>query len=177
MREFSQISKEPGFKKFLYTSSGTLYMILDNSGYPELMIRHFDGDIPPKYIEAYYEIVQETQNWINNYPQLNELIKVEQLAEIGNDFIMRPFHVYQNSTDSYVNWENPPEPPEELQQMRNTFKTIIGKSKDKKDQILEEILSRSILEPSYKTYFDEYSRMFIIIEPRIRHSDIKGWVS
>ncbi|MCG8417541.1 MAG: hypothetical protein MJE77_06300 [Proteobacteria bacterium] len=177
MREFSEISKEPGFKKFLYTPSGTLYMIMDGSGYPELMIRHFDGDIPIEYIGPYCEIIQATRKWIEKYPQLDELIRVELITEIGRDFIVRPFHVYQVSTDSYVNWDNPPDPPQELQKMRSAFEAITGTSQNKRDQILEAVLARNILEPSYKTYFDEASRIFIIIEPRISHSDIENWLS
>jgi hypothetical protein len=177
MREFTDLRNEPGLKKFLDSQLGTLYMMLDTRGFPQLIVRHFDRDLPPAWAKANYDFVQAMQQWVERHPELARLVKVEQPTEVGRDFISRPYHIYHTSTDAYTNWEDPPPPPEELEQMRTTFREAIGKSNRPGDAIIEKVLEKSLLQPTGKTYFDENEKQFVVVEPKFGRDDIERWLS
>lgn len=182
MREFADIQHEPGLKRFSDSLLGTLYMILDDSQVPRVMVRHFDNELPPTLVEPFADFVHATQQWLERHLELARLVRVEQPSEVGRDFIARPFHVYYTSTSIYEDWDNPLESPEELEQMRSAFGAAIGKSADPQDVIIETVLARSLLEPTGKTYFgdsemDKSEGQFIVVEPKLTLEDVECWAA
>jgi hypothetical protein len=110
------------------------------------MVRPFDRELPVTLVQPFAEVVQAAQRWIDKRPALARLVRVEQPVEVGRDFISRSYLLYYTSTDAYVDWEDPPQPPKELALMRNAFRKAAGKSADPKDVIVEAVLARSLLE-------------------------------
>src|SRR5207249_572651 len=93
------------------------------------------------------------------------------------DFVARPYHIYHGSMRAYVEWEDPPEPPEELEKMRGFFRGAIGEPAKPRDVIVETVLARTLLEPTGKTYFDEIKRRFIVVEPKLISDDVQHWAA
>jgi hypothetical protein len=177
MREFVDLNRESELKKFLDSQLGTLYIIRDASGVPRLMVRHFDRGLLPTLVKPFAELIEAVYMWIEAYPELARLIRVERPVEVGFDFIARPFHIYYGSLRAYTDWEDPPEPPEELELMRNAFRAAIGKSTEGRDAVIEAVLARSLLEPTSKTYFDESKRQFFVVEPKLTSEDVELWAT
>lgn len=172
MRSFNEIEKSLFLKKFLSSNLGTLFFTSRETP-SSLMVRYFDSALDPKYLSSYAEMVQACQIWIEKFPKLSSLARVEQPVEVGKDFIARPFHVYLTSTETYAQDENPTEAPEELKLMRDIFCESIKLKGDLKDELMKSILARNLLQPSFKTYFD--GKKFIIIEPSFKAEEIKIW--
>jgi hypothetical protein len=177
MRTFADIQQEPGFKKFLDSPLGTLYMILDDSGVPRIMVRHFDSVLPPSSVQAYADLVAAVRRWVEKHPQLASLVEVQPLIEIGRDFITRSYHIYYGSLNAYVDWEDPPEPPVELEQMHNLLRMEMGSAQTTREQIVETVVTQSLLEPTSKTYFDESKKKFIVLEPKVTKADVERWMN
>lgn len=177
MRNFDDIRREPGFNKYCDSKLGTLYTIDDATGYPRIMVRHFDRDLPPALVNPYAELIQAVYQWVEARPEIARLLSVERPHEVGVDFIARPFHVYYGSLDAYTEWEDPPEPPEELELMRSALRAAVGKSSDPRDVIVEEVLSQTLLGLTGKTYFKDSKHRFFMIEPKITREDIERWAA
>ncbi len=156
----------------LNSSLGTLYCV---PVAPRVMFRYFDSDLPVILVKPFADFVKAAGQWMKSRPKLAHLVKIEQPIEVGYDFIARPHHTYYTSTDVYVDWEYPPEPPEQLEQMRTIFREEIGKSKSPKDVLIETVLTRSLLEPNSKTYFAESKEQFIVVESKLICDDIERW--
>lgn len=177
MREFADIQTELGLQEFLDSPLGTLYFIPFTPGGPRVMVRHFDSSLPTTLVKPFVDLIQAVHHWVEDRPLLAHLVTVEQLIEVGKDFVARPHHFYHTSTRAYVDWEYPPEPPEELEQMRSILRAEIGQSDNPKDAIIEAILARSLLEPTGKTYFKESEGKFIIVEPTLTREDVECWAT
>ena len=177
MREFSNIQIELGLKKFLESPLGTLYFVPFTPGGARVMVRHFDKSLPTTLVKPFADLIQAVHQWVENREMLADLVKVERPIEVGKDFVARKHYSYYTSTSTYVDAEYPPEPPEELEQMRSILRAEIGQSDDPKDAIIEVILARSLLEPTGKTYFNEIEGRFIIVEPKLTREDVEGWAT
>lgn len=172
MRKFTNIQNELRLEEFANGSLGTLYCVPAPNA-PSVMVRHFGSDLPVILVKPFADFVKAAGQWIESRPKLAHLVKIEQPIEVGYDFIARPHHTYYTSTDAYVDWEYPPEPPEQLEQMRTIFREEIGKSEGPKNVLIETVLTRSLLEPNSKTYFAESKEQFIVVEPKLIPSDIE----
>ncbi|MBD2767336.1 hypothetical protein IC235_05465 [Hymenobacter sp. BT664] len=177
MRKFADIQGEIGLQKFLDSPLGTLYFVPAAPGAPRVMVRHFDTDIPTTLVKPFADLVQAAQQWIGYHSELVRLVKVEQPIEVGRDFVARPHHTYYTSIRAYVEWEDPPEPPDELEQMRSSLRAVLGKSVEPRDIIIETVLARSLLEPTGKTFFDESEGQFIVVEPKLTREDVARWAA
>lgn len=177
MRNISDIQSEPGLMKFADSPSGTLYVICDTLGIPRIMVRHFDSALPSTCVKPFADFGEAAQEWIKNHPNLARLVRITEPIEIGLDFIARPYYMYSTSTDAYIYWEYPPEPPEELEQMHNAFRSAISQSKSPKDALIEKVLARSLVEPTGKTFFDEEEGKFIIVELKLTREDLERWIT
>jgi len=175
MREFADIQRELGLQKFLDSPLGTLYFVPFAPNAPRVIVRHFDRELPSRLVIPFADLLREAQHWIERDPTLVRLVSIEQPLEVGRDFIARKHHTYQTATDSYVEWEDPPEPPEELEEMRTAFQHAVGNSKDPRDAVIETVLARSILEATGKTYFDETASRFVVVEPKVTRDDLERW--
>lgn len=173
-RQFTDVREREGLKKYLSSPLGTLYFI---PGPPtKILVRHFDSELPPTMVGAYVELIQAIHDWIEQRPELAALVQVVLPLEAGRDYVIRPFHVYITSLDSYT-WDEPcaPEPPEELEVMRTALRAAMGQSSDPRDAIVERVLARSLLEPSGKTHESEHG--FVIVEPMLKPVDVQDWAA
>ena len=177
MREFADIRNEPGLTKFISHPLGTLYMVLDTSGVPRRMVRHFDQELPTTLVKPFADLVQAAHQWVESRPELSRLIQIEQPVEIGRDFVARPYHLYYSSTDDYFDPDDPREPPDELEEMRNALRAALGKAANQSEGIIENVLARSLLEPSGKTYFKEAEGKFIVVEPKLTRDEVERWAA
>lgn len=175
MRTFNEIAEELGLKKFLASRCGTLHFVPSAKGSQRVIVRHFDRDLPASMITSYVELIRRCKLWIEGRPELARLIKIDEPFEVGQDFYARTHHTYYISLSSYTTDEDAPEPPPELAEMHLELQNAFSSHPDSKDRIVEQILRRSLLEPSTKTWFAEDIEKFIVVEPRILPEDVWAW--
>lgn len=173
MRDFAEVRDEFNLQKSFESPLGTVYSVRSKTG-PFVRVRHFDRELGPEFVPAYVDLTRAAYDWIESSPELNALVRIELPIEVGTDFIMRKWHVYYTSTRSYT-WEEPwaPEPPPELEPMRAAFRSAVGTSRRPQDELLETVLSRSLLEPSGKTYESESG--FVVVELKPLPEEVKQW--
>jgi hypothetical protein len=173
MRDFAEVRNEFNLKRAVESPLGTVYSMASKLG-PFVCVRHFDRELGPEFVPAYVDLTQAAHDWIESHPELKALVRIELPVEAGLDFVMRRWHVYYTSTSSYM-WDEPwaPEPPPELEPMRAAFRAAVGKSGRPQDELLETILSRSLLEPSGKTYESESG--FVVVELKPLPEEVKQW--
>jgi hypothetical protein len=181
MRTFDDIERDLGLRRFLASPLGTLYLAPESANGPRLMVRRFEDGSPGATARSYAGLVGAARDWVRDRPHLARLVRVEQPVEVGSDFVARPFHVYLVRTKSYLE-ENPPDVPEELEEMRRIFRDEVGRSPDPRDAIVERVLARSILEPSGKTYPGEpedgtTGTQFVIVDPKLTRQDVGEWIA
>jgi hypothetical protein len=175
MRAFTDVAAEHTLQKFLDSPFGTLYFVPYARGAPSLVVRRFDGEWPPALAGSYADLMRGAQQWIERHPDLARLVQVEQPLEVGRDFVARKHLRFHVPTTAYVNWDDPPEPPAELEAMRAAFRAARRDAADERDQLIAAILARSILEPSGKTFFLPDEQQFIIAEPKPTRGEIERW--
>src|SRR5918996_4746979 len=146
MRTFEELRRDPRAMKFLDSPLGTLYVLSDDVGNPELMIRYFDALLTPSYVTPFADLIRDAEEWITQNPELAGLVRIEQPVEVGTDFVARPYHVYYTSTRTYTGWDNPPEPPPELAEMRLIAGEALSSLTNGRQGILRQVLTRSLLE-------------------------------
>lgn len=181
MVNFEQRKAELGLKVALPSSRGTMFLadsshIRDIDGlFVTPLVRRLDGFVTPELRNAYVEMVEACDAWVAAHPELDRVVRVMPLLEVGEDFIVRA-HIPYTSTAEY---ENTPEDevdlevPGELAEMRAIFREAQGKLGDPKSMIIERVLARNLLRPSGLTFFDEEESAFIVIEPHIRAEDLE----
>lgn len=177
MRDFAEIQRERKLYEFVDVPEGTLYLGKPKHCSPKIVVRRFDGTLPVTRLGAFVEIVRGCQAWIEAHPALAELVRVEQPTEVGTDFVARPHHVYSTSTSSYVDDEDPPTPPPELFSMQKTFRDLRPSVRTPRERLLTDILARSLIEPSGKTFFKSKEDRWLVVEPKIRPDDLEQWVA
>ena len=178
MRNFREIKKDLQLKKFLFSELGTLYFDPSHSDSRSLIVRHFDAELEPMYVAPFGLLVGACQNWLTQSSTLNGLVRVEQLSEIGVDFVSRRHYVYYYSTDSYDTRPNDLEVPSELSSMRNAVRNLTRPDpSEQKLQVVQTIVERSLLEPSGKTFFHTDEMKFVVVEPKIEPQDVRIWAA
>jgi hypothetical protein len=178
MREFTDIQHDLQLKKFLESPLGTMYFVPYEPGRPRVIVRHFDRDLPPSLVPAFASLTRAAQEWIAGHPALDRLVRVAQPLEIGRDFITRDHFTYYTSTSSYQDDdedERPPEPPGELVEMRQAFKDASDSAVDAAEAIVQAVLTRSLLEPTGKTFFHEGEGRFIVVELKPTKDEVERW--
>jgi hypothetical protein len=175
VRYFLEIEEELGLKKFLESKLGTLYFVPSSPGSQRVIVRRFDNLLSPEYVNAFAEMLRACQQWVESSSSLNQFVRVEQLLEVGADFISRTHHTYFASTDSYAEEHNPPEEPPELEQMRSIARSLVMDTSDHNLRIIRSVMARSLIEPSTKTYLSDDEMKFIVVEPEFCVDDVKSW--
>ena len=176
MREFSDIEKKYQLRPFLRGRRGYLYVFKSSPSqvWHDMVIRHFNGELKPEFTRDFAEIVEEIHQWVSSKKLLHKYVEVELVREVGEDFIILPYHKTYSSLYVMEEWEDDLI-PEELHIMRKIFRSEIGNPGNEKEEIIEEILVRSLLEPSGKTWFNDLISIFIISEPRIKQEHLEKW--
>jgi hypothetical protein len=173
--EFHDIQHELTLKKFLDSSSGTLYFVPFKPRQPRVIVRHFDSQLPVSLIPSFVSLTSAAQSWLMEHPPLNSLVRVIQPQEVGHDFVAREHFTYYTSTESYELDEEPlPEQPGELAVMRASFRNACGATSSSM-MIVETVLARSLLEPTGKTFFHEGERCFIVVELKPTREELEKW--
>jgi hypothetical protein len=104
------------------------------------------------------------------------------LIEIGKDYIIRPFNVYQIDVRDYFDEDEPIEPPKRYFEMIKVFSEEILKYYvdyeelyATKETIIKRVLRKSIFGMSGKTVFEYKINKFELVEPKISIKDIEEW--
>ncbi|MGW4647993.1 hypothetical protein [Kitasatospora sp. NPDC004289] len=169
MRTFSELSDALGLRKFLFSPLGTLYFVPSAPGSPRVMVRRFDGLLPPALAAPYAGLITACADWVAARPSVAADVRVLLPLEVGTDFVARPHPVYHASTDSY----DPASPPAELAAMHRTVAAALeAPATGERDGVVTRVLARSLLEPTGRTYYDERERRFVVVEPKIEPSDL-----
>ncbi len=174
MRDFADVQRELGMKKFLASRNGTLYFVPGAIGDRAIIARHFDRELPVTLVLPFADLTRAAQRWIDRHPEVARLARVAQPTEIGRDFIARPHFVYTTATRAYEEDEDPPSPPAELAELRHAFTAALGQSDDPRDAIVETVLARSLLEPTGKTFQDDDGR-FTVVDLKPTPDDLQRW--
>ncbi len=175
MRKFSDIEKKYQLKNLLRSSRGYMY-VFKPALKGKMVIRHFNGELKPKFTQVFAEIIERINQWVVSHKLLHEYVEVKLVEEVGEDFIILPFHKYYTSLSAIEEWDEDII-PKELDFMRNLLRSEIGNPENEKEEIIQEILVRSLLESSGKTWFNETNHKFIITEPRITQEHLEKWSS
>jgi hypothetical protein len=173
MQKFSDIEKKFQLRIFSRSRRGYLYVFKpDLQDY--MVIRHFNGELRPNFTQVFAEIVENVNHWVVSHKLLHEYVEVEVVREIGEDFIILPYHKSYSTLSAIEQWDEELI-PKELESMRKILRSKIGNPRNEKEKIIVEILVRSLLEPSGKTWFNEGLNKFIISEPRITQEHLEKW--
>lgn len=177
MREFADIERQLQLMKFTDSVNGTLYCVPVSPGAPRLIVRRFDRALPPSLVSAYARLIADAAGWIAADPELAKLVRIEQPAEIGSDYIARR-HVNATSLDAFLETdpeEDPPEPPPELSQMQARFRERTKLAGSAREALLISILERSLLERSRKTFYDSEAEQFVVADLRPTRDELERW--
>lgn len=177
VRTFEGIRNEYGLRRFLASRLGTLHYVPSAPGSARLMVRRFDAELPPRMAAHYADVVRAAAAWVDRHERLRQLVRVEVPVEVGEDFVARPHHTYITSIDAYEEWEDPPAAPPELGVMRDAARAAIAGAADERDGIIARVLTRSLLEPTGKTYFNEAEGRFVIVDPKMEPADVQQWAA
>ncbi len=176
MRNFEEIEKELGLKKFLSSSLGTLYFVPSSLGSKRVIVRRFDNKLPSRYTQAYVALIKACDDFVKSDLELSKFIQIELPFEEGIDFYARTHHTYTTSTASYVEEHNPPKEPDEIITIRELLEDALSKyGGTNRENIIKHVLERSLLEPSSKTYFNDVGNSLIVVEPKIDLDDVLNW--
>lgn len=163
MRSFADITETARLKKFLESKSGTLYF--DTTGPAATMIvRHFDRDLPPALVRPFVALNAAARSWLEHHPEVARWVAIEPVLEAGADFTARRHHVYYQSLRSYdePDEDDPIEPPDELAPMRAAVRAALGHAGDERARIIEDVVARSLLGSTGKTYLGR--DRFVVVE-------------
>lgn len=174
---FDRLSDRLDLKIYLRSKLGTLYFVPSSATGPRVMVRRFDADLGPELVVPFVGLIEACQRWIERYPAVAGLARIEQITEFGSDYAVRPFHTIVASTQSYTDAEKPAEAPDEYEQLLSALSREIGRSDSAQDKLCETVLRRSFLEATPKTYFNIYEERFIAVEPELSADEVRGWGS
>ena len=177
MKSFEKLRKEISIVESSMSSDfGSKYIDTNLPQNEMIVIRHLDTSLAlelfPIYEELYYAIIE----WIDSTPKVKEYVFMPSLVEIGKDYFIRPFYVYDIAIRDYMDKEDEDyiEPPELFEEMQNEVSNEL-KEESGKEGLIQRVLRKSLLEPTGKTIYDQIINKFIIVEPKVSLEDIKEW--
>ena len=174
MRDFDQIRRELSLVNFVGSSNGNLFVVPVAPGAPRVVVRRFDRELPAGLIPAYASLLRAAGFWIERDPVLARVVRVEQPTEIGLDFIARPHHL-GTPLSSYSDDEDPAEPPDEFAPMQSRFRALTAAASEPRDTLVAEVLARSILEPSGKTFYSFPESKFVVADIKPTRGELERW--
>jgi hypothetical protein len=173
MQKFSDMEKKYQLKIYLRSRRGYLY-VFRHPSYGKVVIWHFNGELKSTFAQVIAEIVEKVYQWVISHKLVRDYVEVEPLKEVGEDYIILPFHKSYSTLSAIEEWDEELI-PDELEIMQNILKNELGNPKNEKERIIEDILIKSLLEPSSKTWFYEGLNKFIISEPIITREHLEKW--
>lgn len=152
---------------------GTLYCTKDQFQQPIALIRHFDGIIDPKYIPAFVDLTKSVKQWFINHPEIKQEVIVQEFSEIGEDYLVRPFHISLTSFSTLDKTEFKEIIPNGLYELREKVNEIIQTSDD--PSCLLRVIEKSSIASAKKTYYEALSDCYFIAELSINQHDLENW--
>ena len=141
----------------------------------------------PSDTGAYLRLWQACRFWLKNRPQADVVAEVQQLEEVGSDFLVCRFHVSGNSLATFDS-EDPDdfvEDAPDMEPMRAAIRLELGDPKTPRDRVIERVIAASFLEPkAYETVLDERRRFndssptgkWLAKFPKINREDLDEWI-
>lgn len=181
MKNFEELNKTEVLDRMLSSEFGTLYSHLDIQGNIDKIIRFLDGELTPELLPVYVQLYNAVLEYIDDH-KIKEHVFMPQLLEVGTDYIIRPFYSYHVSTRRYFDPDEPLEPYTEYYEMIRAFSEEMTNEFSEEDitdpdkqSIIKRILRKSLIQPRGKTFFEDYLKKYVIVEPAISIEDIKKW--
>lgn len=174
MKSFDELKKEVVLIRYIGSEFGTMYFEPDLPRDKETIIRHLDGKLTIELLPIYVELHNSIRDWINNNPAMREFVYMPDLLEVGKDYFIRPFYVYDIAIQDYFDKEDPIEQPILFEKMISAVSQELINAPGK-ESIIQRILRKSLLEPSGKTYYNYRMNKFVIVEPKISLDDLEEW--
>ncbi|HEY8378160.1 MAG TPA: hypothetical protein VIK91_16810 [Nannocystis sp.] len=175
MRTFANIQRDLNLRPWVPSPSGDLYYVPLAPDAPDWLVRRFDRDLKPDLIPVYVDLHAAAQAWIDSDPQLSNLVRVEQPIEVGEDFIARA-HVFGTHLSAILGSdpdEGPLDPPDELAPMQARFRA--REPCDEREELLKTILTRSLLEPTSKTFYVPAEERFVVADLKLTPAELERW--
>jgi hypothetical protein len=112
MKSFEEFKKNKKLILFADISKlGTMYFEPDFPIDKDYIIRHLDAVLTVEMLPVYVDLYKSIKNWIETNSKINEFVFMNDLIEVGKDYIIRPFRVYIKNNTSYFDDDQPTEPP------------------------------------------------------------------
>lgn len=177
MRTFGQIEEDHDLYRWGRGAVGQFYLPREESLRKQL-IRHFDTERVAGLVQPYADIITALDRWIAERPDVAELVEVLALTEIGVDFVARPFIPYMYALDGYdepEEWDLVEVIPEELEPMRKRVQGHLATGLTGRDQILQEIVTASLLGPSPSTVMGR--ERWLVVSPSLTLEQVERWAA
>ena len=174
MRDFCQVQRELSLVKLVGSANGNLFIVPVAPGAPRLVVRRFDRDLPASLVPAYVSLLRAAASWVDRAPELARVVRVGLPTEVGADFVATA-HVLATPLWAYFDDEDPPEPPDELPVMQARFRARAAAVTETRDLRIAEVLARSILEPSGKTFYILAEDRFIVADIKPTRAELELW--
>ena len=174
LTNFETLKSEVELKRFMGSPYGTMYYPSNEEWGEETIIRHFDSDLPPDLIPEYIELYGLVKEWIDSKPNINEIVFMKELTDVGENFIIRSYYFYYVSIRHYFDKEKFNKPPLEFERMK---KVVIDEFDNslKDNVVLRRIIENTLLKPNGRTHYDSIEEKFFIAEPKITLQDLEEW--
>lgn len=177
MRTFAELHESLDLTSWSRPSFGRFYLPRSDYG-PQTLVRHFDTDALVELVEPYVEFIGAVERWVAERPDVAELVEVQALTEVGQDFVARPFHAYYYALQAY---DDPEEYdlvdviPEQLAPMRERVAGHIAEGLTGRDQILQQVIADSLLGPSPTTVMGV--DRWLIVSPCLSLEQLQRWAA
>ena len=173
----SQGVAEPA--EYLAGPMGMLYFDPSADGDERVLVREFDETYSPELVAAYADLIRAVNRWVRSHAAVARWVSIEEPVEVGADYLTRPYPMYYNSTGTYDDTPETPDPPSELETMRSAVAAAQAQDDLSRDgaQVISRVVTKSLLEPTGRTYFNDLDDRFIVVEPKIDRADVLKWAA
>lgn len=178
MISFDEETKRERTLLYNVSAAGSLYIQYDDDNRPIAMVRVLDREIPADWAASYAELVDAVIAWIADRG-LDDAIRTQPVRAIGKGLIKRDFHIFLHSIRD---WDVSREEGDYDEQLlarldcvRARVSSIAAEARSPVDILLANIVKRSIVEATCRTYYSEREQRFIIVEPKIDRKSLAEW--
>jgi len=171
-----------GFDEFLKYSEplgqrsnimGTFYYVRNHRALDNHLLLHLNNALAPSSATTIKSILDYTQDWFIQYPEIGERLYCELVEHIGEDYVAWERLQSDETTDRYLYGALPVRP--ELDELRRYFVESLALYSSVNDVLIKRILARSIMLPSDALVYDERNERFRLSHPLITPTDITDW--
>lgn len=174
-RSFLAIQRELGLMRRQASALGTVHFVpVVPAGQQRLHVHQFP-DLPPDLVMAYAELHRRAQDWVQRDWDLENLLRVAQPVEVGEDFIAFPF-LHGNSTRDFDLGDDTPTVPE-LSDLRDRYSWVYQNTRTAGDERVTEVLTPHILQPSTHTLFVPRESMFVVVDLEPTREQLHQWAA